>query len=122
MSDMLRIGAAFCVCGFAGHSFAAQMTGAEIRSSIIGHELCTPKSGGLFADLVFCFTYGRDGLFKFSKGDPGEATRWVFDNDQVCLFKASSPKDKSCASFERINDKRFKVNGKDNICLGACED
>lgn len=116
------IAALSCMCLSALPARAAQMTASEIRASLIGHELCTPKSGGLFADMTFCFTYGSDGTFKFRQSDAGEAANWAFEKDQICLFKSSSPKDKSCASFERTSGKRFKVNGKDDVCLGACED
>ena len=113
---------ALCLSLSALPALAAQMTAAEIRASLIGRELCTPKSGGLFADMTFCFTYGSDGTFKFRQADAGEAANWAFDKDQICLFKLSNPKDKSCASIERSGGKRFKVNGKDDVCLGACED
>ena len=121
-SAWLKLGAAASLLCLAPRAEAAQMTASEIQSAIIGRELCTPKSGGLFADMTFCFTYGRDGTFKFSKADPGEPALWAFDKDLVCLYKASNPKEKSCASFERAGDKRFKVNSKDSVCLGACED
>ena len=110
------------LCLVAGPALAAPMTASEVRATLIGRELCTPKSGGLFADLTFCFTYGQDGSFKFARADAGEPALWAFDKDQVCLYKASNPKERSCASFEREGDKRFKVNGKDHICIGACED
>jgi hypothetical protein len=103
-------------------AFAAPMTASEIRATLIGRELCTPRSGGLISELTFCFTYQPDGTFKFARADSGQAALWAFDKDQVCLFKASNPKEKSCASFERESDKRFTVNGKDHVCLGACED
>ena len=110
------------LCMLASVAEAAPMTASEITATLIGRELCTPKSGGLFADLTFCFIYGKDGAFKFAKADPGEPAIWAFDKDQLCLFKASNPKEKSCASFEREGDKRFKVNGKDHVCIGVCED
>ena len=122
MPKRVGLGAAALLCGLSGPALADPMTAPEIRATLVGHELCTSKSGGLFADLEFCFTYGQDGSFKLRKADPGEVVNWVFDQDQICLFKVSSPKDRSCASFEKVGDRRFKVNGKDTVCLGACED
>lgn len=106
----------------ASPAFAASMTTAEMRNALIGRELCTARTGGLIADLTFCFTYGRDGSFKMLKADSGEVTNWVFDNDQICLFKVAKPKERSCASFERQSEKRFLVNGKEPVCVGSCEE
>ena len=101
---------------------AGAMSASEISAKLIGNELCTPKSGGLFADLVFCFTYRRDGTFHLRKDEPGEVVNWTFDNDRLCLFKVGTPKETSCANFEQFEDRRFRVNGKDVVCLGPCED
>ena len=110
------------LCLIAGPAFATPMTASEIRATLIGPVLCTPRTGGLISELMFCFIYQPDGTFKFARADRGQAALWAFDKDQVCLFKASNPKERSCASFERESDKRFTVNGKDHVCLGACED
>ena len=125
MTGAAKGAALFALClaaAPAAPAAAAQMTSAEINATLIGRELCTPKSGGLFADMTFCFTYNKDGSFKFARADAGEPALWVIDRDQLCLFKASNPKERSCASFEREGERRFKVNGKEHVCLGACED
>jgi hypothetical protein len=120
MSGKLKLAALLSL--IAAPACAAPMTASEIRATLIGHELCTPRSGGLISELMFCFTYKPDGTFKFAKADPGQAALWAFDKDQVCLYKATNPKERSCASFERESDKRFTVNGKDHVCIGSCED
>jgi hypothetical protein len=101
---------------------AAPLTASEINAEIVGRELCTPKSGGLFADLIFCFTYRRDGTFQLKPDNPSEPVGWVLDEDRLCLFKLKAPKDRSCATFERAAEHRFRVNGKDIVCVGPCAD
>ena len=113
------------VCWLAASTGAAKagaMTASDIQARLIGQELCTPKSGGLFADLVFCFTYRRDGTFHMKSDEPGDVVNWAFEADQLCLYKLASPKNRSCASFEPFGESRFRVNGKDTVCLGPCED
>ena len=101
---------------------ASGMSAAEIQAKLIGKELCTPKSGGLFADLVFCFTYQRDGTFHLRNEEAGENVNWMFDADQLCLFKIAAPEARSCVVFEQFGERRFHVNGKDTVCVGPCED
>lgn len=101
---------------------AGAMSAVEIRAKLIGKELCTPKSGGLFADLVFCFTYQRDGTFHLKKEEAGEVVNWAFEADRLCIFKIATPQNRSCAAFEQFEERRFRVNGKDTVCVGSCED
>jgi hypothetical protein len=122
MDARIALASVFGVAALASAACAEPMTASEIQAALVGQELCTARSGGLISELIFCFTYNRDGTFKLKKADTGEITNWNFDKDQICLFKVSNPKEKSCAAYERVSDKRFKVNGKDTVCLGPCED